>query len=102
MPVIKRHLDLGAITMNQLTKQKLVSPSGCTVIELEKIKIHDQFRHEQKKLEDMVAARFESGHLNMGADSCILRQSTLLDRLVVSEMEIEECERYYKKDQLSD
>jgi hypothetical protein len=38
----------------------------------------------------MVAARFRSGHINMGADLCILKQSDLLDRLVVNEMELEE------------
>lgn len=38
----------------------------------------------------MVADRFKRGHINMGADSGILKQSILLDRLIVNEMELNE------------
>ncbi len=50
----------------------------------------------------MVAARFKSGHTNMGADLCILKQSDLLDKLVVNEMELDEYSDMYNKGQLYD
>ena len=88
--------------MDQLISQKAVRASGCTVLDLERARIHRQFQQERKKLEEMVAARFRSGHTNMGADSSILKQSDLLDRLVVNEMELEEYDERYNKDQLCD
>ncbi len=50
----------------------------------------------------MIAARFNNGNINMGADLCILKQSSLLDKLVVNEMELEEYSGRYEKDQLCD
>jgi hypothetical protein len=88
--------------MDQLMRQKAVGTSGCTVLDLERVRIRHQFQQERKKLEDMVAARFRTGHINMGADLCILKQSDLLDRLVVNEMELEENHERYHKDQLCD
>ncbi len=88
--------------MDQLIRQNAMRVSGCTVLDLERVRIRQEFQQEQKKLEDMVANRFKSGHINMGADLCILRQSDLLDKLVVNEMEIEEYSKRYQKDQLCD
>lgn len=88
--------------MEQLMRQNAVRVSGCTALDLERVKIRREFQQEQKKLEDMVANRFRSGHINMGADLCILRQSDLLDKLVVNEMELEEYSEQYNKDQLCD
>jgi|GEM_PF-2814022 len=88
--------------MEHLTKQKTVGAKSCTVLDLERVRIRHKFKEEQKKLEDMVTARFNSGHINLGADSCILKQSILLDQLVVTEMELEEVYKRYHKDQRSD
>lgn len=88
--------------MDQLIRQNAVRNSGCTVLDLERARIRRQFQQEQKKLEDMVAARFNSGDINMGADSSILKQSDLLDRLVVNEMALDEYGEQYNKDQLCD
>ncbi len=88
--------------MDQLIRQNAVRDSGCTVLDLERARIRRQFQQERKKLEDMVAARFKSGDINMGADLCILKQSDLLDKLVVNEMELEEYSERYDKDQLCD
>lgn len=88
--------------MDQLIRQNAVISSGCTVLDLERARIRRQFQLERKKLEDMVTARFERGHSNMGADLCILKQSDLLDKLVINEMELEEYSDRYDKDQLYD
>ncbi len=88
--------------MEQLAREKTVGAKGCTVLDLERVMIRHKFKEEQKKLEDMVTARFRSGHINLGADSCILKQSVLLDQLVVTEMELEEVYARYHKDQLLD
>ncbi len=88
--------------MDHLTKQKTVGANSCTVLDLERVRVRHKFREEQKKLEDMVTARFKSGYINLGADLCILKQSVLLDQLVVTEMELDEVYTRYHKDQLLD
>ncbi len=88
--------------MDQLIRRNAVRDSGCTVLDLEKARIRRQLQLERKKLEDMVAARFKNGNINMGADLCILKQSDLLDKFVVNEMELEEYSERYDKDQLCD
>lgn len=88
--------------MEQLTQQKTVGAKSCTVLDLERVMVRHRFKEEQKKLEDMVTARFNNGHINLGADTCILKQSVLLDQLVVTEMELEEVYTRYHKDQHSD
>lgn len=54
-----------------------------------------RYQKERKKLEDMVAARFDSGSPNLGADVGILKQSVLIDSLVVDRMKLDElCARH--------
>ncbi len=84
--------------MNQLTRKKPVGSSGCPVLDLERVRVRHLRKDEQNKLEAMVAAMFGSGRMNMGTDACILRQSTLLDQLVVNEMKLEECGKRHHKD----
>lgn len=58
-----------------------------------------QFRKEQKKLEDMVVARFADGKSNLGADVSILKQSVIIDRLVVDGMKLDELLARHRSDQ---
>lgn len=93
---------LGGIIMDKLMRRKTAGAYSCTVLDLERARIRHQFHMEQKKLEDMVAASFLAGQVNMGADSLILKQSNLLDKLVVNEMELEQNNGRYYKDRLCD
>ncbi len=88
--------------MEHFTGSKTVKAQSYAVLDLERIRIRHKLQEEQRKLEDMVSARFKSGEINMGSDLCILNQSTVLDQLVVDEMELEELYHRYYKDQLAD
>ncbi len=85
--------------MHYLTKQKTVGAKGLTVLDLERVRIRHKLKEEQKKLEDLVTERIRSGHINLGADLCILNQSVLLDQLVVTEMELDDIYTRYHKNQ---
>lgn len=55
----------------------------------------NSFLEEQRKLEAMVLDHMESGELNLGANTSILAQSNLIDKLVVDEMMLDELTKKY-------
>lgn len=69
------------------------------VYDTKRIELLSQFRKEQKKLEDMVIARFANGKANLGADVSILKQSVIIDRLVVDGLKLDELCARHKIDQ---
>ena len=81
--------------MSQLNRQKAFGMMRRETQDTKKSELLSQFQKEQQKLEDMVAARFENGTVNLGTDVRVLNQSRLIDSLIVDRMKLEEIEAKY-------
>ena len=57
--------------------------------------IADQLLIEKQKLEEMIMDLFRKGRYNMGTDKRILKQSSIIDRLIVDEMILNEMSKKY-------
>ncbi len=65
--------------------------------------LRKQFQAEQKILEDMVAAHFKRDKSqNLGSDIKILKQSFVIDKIIVDKMKLDEIYDRYVLDGLVD
>ncbi|MGI5848858.1 MAG: hypothetical protein ACOX8Q_02115 [Christensenellales bacterium] len=83
--------------MHQFIESNNGNDINRTILGKERIRILESLSREQKKLEAMVLELFEKGDFNMGTDKRILKQSDVLDKLIVDEMMLHEMkEKYFK------
>ncbi len=87
--------------MDNLSRHKAVSLHR-EVYNTKKNALCKRFRIEQKRLEDMIAARFAGGRTaNLGTDVKILQQSSITDKIIVDKMKLDAMYARHKLDLLA-